>query len=259
MLTILQKFLSRPKRPPECPSGMRVYAVGDIHGCLSELEELLDLIASDCRGYSGVPLLLFLGDYVDRGPDSAGVLRRLTSKPLPTVQHRFLAGNHDSAMLGCYDSGRGLTQWLSYGGASTLRSYGFLEFDLNQPREKIIARMRQVIPDRDMTFLRHLKRSFRLGDYFFAHAGIRPGVPLKEQKDSDLQWIRQGFLDSNARHEAVVVHGHTVSPEPDIRHNRIGIDTGCFKTGRLTALVLQGSEQRVLHTGSAETHRPWYD
>jgi serine/threonine protein phosphatase 1 len=247
-LGLFERLRRRSFDPPQVPPDTRVYAVGDIHGCLAELNALLELIADDVRDYPGNALLLFLGDYVDRGPDSAGVLQRLLTRPLPIAQQIFLAGNHEAVMLECWETGRRLRWWITYGGASTLMSYGLDRSDLELPDDKLVQRMQECIPQRDIRFLQTLRPSLRLGNYFFAHAGVRPGVPLDNQSEDDLFWIREGFIDDECDHGAVVVHGHSIVDDPEVKPNRIGVDTGCYRTGSLTALVLEATEQRFLRT-----------
>jgi len=228
------------------PSATRVYAIGDIHGCRDALERLLAEIAADAWPYRGRVILVFLGDLVDRGPDSGGVIERILRSQLPGDEQHVLMGNHEEAMLGVYEGSVEPRGWLSYGGLQTLESYGIGRnehfargFDLGQ-------RMREAIPQEHIAFLRSLPDHVTIGDYLFVHAGIRPGVPLGQQQSADLRWIRNGFLDSDTDHGVTVVHGHTISAEPEAMANRIGIDTGCYAGGALTALVLEDDQQRFL-------------
>ena len=225
--------------PPLKP-GRRVYAIGDVHGCAKQLNRLLKRIDADLDGYGGKAHLVFLGDYIDRGPDSAGVVERLVAGDLPGMKQHFLVGNHEIAMLEALE-GKALG-WLAYGGIQTLESYGVDKKALfNTPSvKKLIARH---VPDTHLDFFRSLKVSKKIGDYLFVHAGIRPGVPLSEQKDRDLIWIRDDFLKSKKDHGVIVVHGHTVSDKPQRKKNRIGVDTGCYASGTLTAVRLE--EDRV--------------
>lgn len=229
------------------PQGQRIYAIGDIHGCLAELEQLLELVEIDAaRDHSEVKLV-FLGDYIDRGPDSAGVIERLTSHRL--VGHQFfLLGNHEEALLSVLDGDlEAMNGWLRFGGVQTLESYGLGRAEILKLGPELPRRMKEVIPPEHVTFLHGCIDCIQIGDYFFAHAGIRPGIPLSHQSPFDLRWIRNSFLDDDATdHGVVVVHGHTISDEVQIRPNRIGVDTGCYKTGRLTAAVLEGGAVRVL-------------
>jgi serine/threonine protein phosphatase 1 len=247
---MFRKHKETQAKGPAMPRGVRAYAIGDVHGCLAELERLLDRIAEDCREYSGQTRLIFIGDLVDRGPDSAGVVRRLRLGPLPCDRQAFLMGNHEEAMIAIYDGDLdSLGGWLTYGGIETLESYGLDRPEIFRVGADLPRRMREVIPADDIAFLRRFEDQVRFGDYLFVHAGIRPGVPLDEQDTYDLRWIRGEFLDDEASdHGVVVVHGHTITQEPETRINRIGIDTGCYSSGRLTAVVLEGTSRRFLTT-----------
>ncbi|MEO7786417.1 MAG: metallophosphoesterase family protein [Sphingomicrobium sp.] len=238
----------RRPRPSQrfVPAETRVYAVGDVHGCLAELEQLLEVIARDIDGYHGRVLLILLGDLVDRGPDSAGVIDCILKGPLPGDEHHVLMGNHEEAMLSVFEGTIEPRGWLSYGGLQTLESYGIERNEHFSKGFDLPDRMRQAIPPEHVDFLRSLPDILSIGDYLFVHAGIRPGVPIGQQRSADLRWIRAGFLDSDVDHGLTVVHGHTIRDEPDIMANRIGIDTGCYAGGKLTALVLEGCEQRFL-------------
>lgn len=231
------------------PDGVRVYAVGDVHGCLAELDRMLDMIGRE-RPSDLETHLVFLGDLVDRGPNSRGVVDRLQSGRLPADRCTFLMGNHEQAMLEVLDGDVGtMTGWLSYGGLQTLESYGIGRAEILQLGTDLPRRMREVVPAAHVRFIRSFQDSERIGDYLFVHAGIRPGIPLGSQDSFDLRWIRGDFLtDEDTDHGAMVVHGHTISEEPEVRANRIGIDTGCYASGRLTALVLEGAERRFLCT-----------
>lgn len=251
MLSLLRR--RKAASPPDRfrgPDGETVYAIGDVHGCLTELELLLQRISDEISSAAQPAHLIFLGDYVDRGPDSAGVLRRLVEGAIPGNHHSFLLGNHEEAML---DSLEGdletLTGWLRYGGLETLESYGITRGEALALRSELPARMCEVIPEAHIAFLKACENYVKAGDYVFVHAGIRPGIPLEDQDAADLRWIRSGFLDDDQTdHGVMVVHGHSIAKEPQVRRNRIGIDTGCFQSGRLTALVIQGSVRRFLRT-----------
>jgi serine/threonine protein phosphatase 1 len=247
---LLQRFTKSARPAASVPHGQRVYAIGDVHGCRAELDRLLDRIASDCDSAPAETHLIFVGDLVDRGPDSAGVVERLLIGNLPCDRHSFLMGNHEEAMLDAWDGDTETLQgWLAYGGRETLESYGVDRAETYRSGAEIIGRMRACVPRRHIDFVRSFQDQVRVGDYLFVHAGIRPGVPLPEQDSYDLRWIRDEFLlDGETDHGVVVVHGHTISEQPEIRTNRIGIDTGCYASGRLTALVLEGAARRFLGT-----------
>ncbi|MBS0561614.1 MAG: serine/threonine protein phosphatase [Proteobacteria bacterium] len=222
--------------PASLPPGRRVYAVGDIHGCADRLSALHALIAEDlARRPAPAPLLLHIGDYVDRGPDSAGVIAMLCAgPPLPGVPTVNLIGNHEETMLHALAGERAAaTDWLYSGGRTALESWGI---DPDSPRESWAAR----IPAAHRAFVQGLALSHREGGYLFVHAGIRPGVPLEAQTREDLLRIRQPFLFTDAELGAVVVHGHTPVKAPVVRPNRIGIDTGAVFGGPLTCAVLEG-------------------
>ncbi|WP_135467332.1 metallophosphoesterase family protein [Crenalkalicoccus roseus] len=222
--------------PGSLPPGHRVYAIGDIHGCSDRLASLHALIARDLAARPVKrPLLLHIGDYVDKGPDSAGVLERLLAgPPVPGLPVVNLMGNHERTMLDALTGDRAsITDWLHTGGREALESWGV-------PAEEP-ALWAGRIPARHQEFVRGLALHHRLGDYLFVHAGVKPGVPLERQDPDDLLRIRQTFLSSEADHGAIVVHGHTpVRHGPEVYHNRINIDTGAVFGRPLTCLVLEG-------------------
>jgi serine/threonine protein phosphatase 1 len=238
------------------PPDRRLYAIGDIHGRLDLLTALHARIRDDGAGRAdGANVVVYLGDYVDRGPQSREVIDCLLSDPLPGFTSVHLLGNHDEAMLRFLDDVAVGPSWASYGGDSTLLSYGVRTTpDLLGMRryEEMHRQFAAKIPRSHIAFLRGLRVSYQAGDYFFAHAGVRPGVKLEAQAREDLLWIRGAFLDSDADFGRVVVHGHTPAGMPQIRHNRIGIDTGAFASGVLTCLVLEGTTRRFLNTGAAD-------
>jgi serine/threonine protein phosphatase 1 len=224
--------------PAKLPQGRRVYAIGDIHGCAVQLANLHALIQQDLAHRPvASALLLHVGDYVDRGVDTRGVIARLLSgSPVPGTEMVNLMGNHENTMIEALSGERAAaTDWLFTGGRPSLQSYGV---DPESPRET----WRAQVPDSHMQFLRELKLMHREGEYVFVHAGVRPGVPLAEQARDDLLRMRQPFLYSEMNFGAVVVHGHSPVKAPVIRHNRIAIDTGAVFGGVLTCLVLEGDQ-----------------
>lgn len=240
--------------PPAVPPGQRLYAIGDIHGEAALLDRLLALITADLADHPGVEAtLVFLGDYVDRGSDSRAVIERLSQGPLPGIACRFLAGNHEEAMLSFIDDPARAADWLGFGGLETLASYG-VRASLGISAANRLIRWRDELldnlPRRHLDFLRRLETMAVIGGYAFVHAGIRPGRPLERQTAHDLKWIRQPFLNDRRRHEKFIVHGHTITDRPDCQDNRMGIDTGAYATGVLTALALAGTQHRHLQTSS---------
>jgi serine/threonine protein phosphatase 1 len=247
MSTSSSKVADRPRGA----QGLRAYVVGDIHGRLDLLDELLGKIHADLeqRGPRET-LLVFVGDLIDRGPQSAEVIERLRTYRHPNVRPIFLLGNHEEVLLRILDGETSLIpNWLRFGGAQCLKSYGLAPRRVAMASEpEALAMIRGSIPQQHVAFLRSFVDSCRFGDYLFVHAGIRPGVDLQEQRQSDLRWIREPFLLDDSNHGFVVVHGHTISSEVEEKLNRIGIDTGAFATGVLTALGIEGDDRWFMDT-----------
>ena len=256
-MTMLRNLFRRTPaatRPAEVPPGAAVYAIGDIHGRLDLLEELLRQVAEDAARHPADTerRLVFLGDYVDRGGASRAVIDRLLEDPLPGFKTVYLMGNHEEAMLDfVLDRSDGL-DWLSFGGLETLLSYDVPVKRLpNTPAAT--AELRELLAERmpaaHIDFLRRCRLSHDAGDYVFVHAGVRPGVSMDQQDSRDLLWIRDEFLRSRAPLPGkVVVHGHTICDLPQDLGARINIDTGAFASGRLTCLALRGTSRRFLMT-----------
>ena len=235
------------------PEGHLLYAVGDIHGRLDLLEAILDRIEVDTRasGHVARRTLVFLGDYVDRGPDSRGVVDRAISGLPQGFDTHFLKGNHEAILLNFLDDAWSLDNWLLNGGGATMLSYGVDTERLARlgvPPETWRKAFAEALPEAHLRFFKSLKISVSFGDYLFVHAGVRPGVPLGAQSEADLIWIRAPFLDHAGPFDKIVVHGHTPQKDPVTRPNRIGIDTGAVFTGRLTALRLQDGSREFLQT-----------
>lgn len=231
------------------PVGARAYAIGDVHGRLDLLRELLDAIADDSRQRPCErEYIVFLGDLIDRGPESRGVIELLLRARADLPGPVFLKGNHEEMALRVLgEDSHQIWEWLSYGGYECAQSYGVEVGRLAALAPREAAEMvRQAMPVTHLEFIDGFADSFRFGDYLFVHAGIRPGVPLESQSIHDLRWIREGFLDSSVDHSFVVVHGHTITDGPDERPNRIGIDTGAYATGVLTALCVEGNNRKYL-------------
>jgi serine/threonine protein phosphatase 1 len=249
---MLKRILRRPaatEAPSRLPDGRRVYAIGDVHGCDAQFATLLDRIAADdaARAPAQTSVVL-LGDLVDRGPDSAGVVARALAMAGGVFEARYVAGNHEEMMLGAYDGDPdALRGFCRNGGRETLLSYGLSPTEYERlDYAEVAAAMQAIVPAAHVAFLRGMEDLLQIGDYAFVHAGIRPGVALEEQSPRDLRWIRRSFLDHDGRHEKVIVHGHTIEPEPVNRRWRIGVDTGAYTGGPLTALVLDGEERAFL-------------
>ena len=233
--------------PPRVPQGTRVYAIGDIHGRLDLLRALRQQVVADAEAAGASQnVVVYLGDYVDRGPDTCGVLDLLIDEPLPGFRSVHLKGNHEEMLLACLrDPDRAARLWLHNGGEQAVESYGIAPRGSPQAVRDAFA---ACLPARHLAFLESLGLTHVEGDYLFVHAGIRPGIPLARQVPEDLLWIRGLFLDSPADHGVVVVHGHTPVAEPEFRPNRIGIDTWAFASGRLSCLVLWDAERSILRT-----------
>ncbi len=234
------------------PAGVRVYAIGDIHGRVDLLRKLEDQIAAHADAHPILrKMLIYIGDYVDRGYESQAVIDHLIAPTLPGFERVTLKGNHEEFVLQFLDGDDVAAMWLVNGGRETLMSYGVMmppgverEAQVEEAREKF----RQAFPPAHKEFLDGLALTHQVGGYLFVHAGIRPGVALDVQDPSDLLWIRETFLNSTVAHGVVVVHGHSLVGEPEVHKNRIGIDTGAFATGHLTCVVLEGDNYRFIAT-----------
>jgi serine/threonine protein phosphatase 1 len=225
----------------------RLYAIGDIHGRLDLLDRLIAAINKDASEHGGESLTVTLGDYVDRGPKSRGVLDRLSSNPFPG-DFVALKGNHEALLEAFLADPASGVHWQYLGGLETLHSFGVRLSRLKGERnyEQASKELQAALTPEQMNFLASLRMSLTVGRYFLCHAGVRPGVPLERQRDEDLLWIRDEFLDSEVDFGKVVVHGHTPVVEPQVRPNRINVDTGAFATGRLTCVVLEGDTHRFI-------------
>lgn len=238
---------SKPARP-SIPAGMRIYAVGDVHGRADLLYDTFARIDADRMAYPGVYSFdVFLGDYIDRGPDSRLVVDLLLARS--SVRDAvFLRGNHETYMLEFLQNPSVLDEWRNFGGLETLMSYGLSPLLNPDPAEQIelAAALQSVLPESHLAFYQSLPHCLSYGDYFFVHAGVRPEIPLDQQQEHDLLWIRDEFLLHEESFGKMVVHGHTPVREPDFRPNRINIDTGAYATGRLTCLVIEGESTAIL-------------
>jgi serine/threonine protein phosphatase 1 len=247
-------FAPRRQNGPAGARGWRAYGVGDIHGRLDLLEELLQKVEQDiARRPARKVLLVFVGDLIDRGPNSAQVVERLRTYKRPGVRTVFLLGNHEEVLLRILGGEADLiTKWRWFGGTECLQSYGVDTAKLAaMADDEALGLVRAAIPKQHVEFLHSFDDSCRFGDYLFVHAGIRPGVEFDQQRQSDLRWIREPFLFDETDHGFVVVHGHTIRPEVEVRPNRIGIDTGAYRSGVLTALAIEGHETWLIDTAAA--------
>ena len=252
-------FKAKQDQAPRAPDGWRGYAVGDIHGRVDLLDRLLADIERDneARGPRQT-LLVFLGDLIDRGPNSNEVVERLRTYRRPGLETAFIAGNHEEVLLRLLAGERGLMRhWLKFGGGECLHSYGLDPVALDRLGEtKALAQLRVAFPPNHESFLAGFADTVRFGDYLFVHAGIRPMVDLSLQRQADLRWIRDPFLSDQGDHGVMVVHGHTISDRIVERPNRIGIDTGAYRTGVLSAIGLEGASRWYLDTGQAAAANP---
>ncbi len=249
MLKKLRQIIrSRPDAPkPSVPEGSRYYAVGDIHGRLDLFEALIKAIEEDdVKAGKAETHVILLGDLVDRGNDSAGVIAK-ARKWQKTRDVRILAGNHEEMFLDAFKEVDILRHFLKHGGRETIISYGISTKQFNSwSLEELFEELPDIVPKKDRKFLSELEDMIVVGDYLFVHAGIDPTRPLEKQKRSDLRWIRDRFLRHEGDFGKVVVHGHTIFPDIMDCGNRIGIDTGAFRSGILTALVLEGDQRRAI-------------
>ncbi|WP_321323546.1 metallophosphoesterase family protein [uncultured Parasphingorhabdus sp.] len=255
---MLNRLLRRKKAPSPIdqatiPDGRRVYAIGDVHGRNDLLLQLLDqIIKDDSERDNAESEIIFLGDLVDRGPDSAGVLDTAMRIREELGSVRFLMGNHEEVYLAAATGEEKSVRFFNrIGGRETILSYDismkeYIELDMVQLAERV----RNLFPKEHIDFIASFEDHITIGDYAFVHAGIRPGLPISEQRQKDLRWIREDFLAVQEAHEKVIVYGHTISEEVVEAGNRIGIDTGAYYSGKLTALALQGTDRWYLDTAA---------
>ena len=232
-------------------AGIRLYAIGDIHGRLDLLDTLLQRIEADdsARGPADRHIV-FLGDLIDRGPDSAGVVERVRALCADDPRVHCLMGNHEEILLRAIDGDdKALRLFCRIGGRETMISYGVTAEEYERlDYDEVVEKLATLVPESHRAFLSTLEEMRVMGDYVFVHAGIRPGIPLADQKLAETRWIRDPFLDHRAPLEKMVVHGHTVAEEAEILPHRIGIDTGAYHSDRLTALMLEGHAREIFST-----------
>lgn len=249
---MFENLFKKGQKNAAAPEGERIYAIGDIHGCLPELNALMVKIEADAAAQDGARAqFVFLGDYVDRGPDVKGVIDRLIDIRDMRPETIFLKGNHEAALMDFLDHPEDMTGWLDWGGRETLKSYG-APYDPKTPPIEAAGALAAGMPQHHLDFIRSLSLYHEAEDYLFVHAGLRPGRALAEQHEQDLLWIRNVFNNAAAheRPDRVVVHGHQPYDQPLDKGWRIGVDTGVYYSGRLSAVVLEGETRRFI-TASA--------
>ncbi len=248
-----RKKKRKDKSAPSIPPGERVYAIGDIHGRLDLLDALLEKIDADVAARKNADTrLIFLGDLVDRGPDSAGVIERAMELARSSDKVRFLMGNHEEMFLDALTGDIKKVRFFTrIGGQETILSYGmpYAKYR-NMEMDELAKKLSGLVPQEHRDFISAFEDYIVIGDYAFVHAGVRAGVPMEEQVSQDLRWIRGDFLRKDDIHEKMIIHGHTISEDVDERCGRIGIDTGAYDTGVLTAIGLEGSDRWYLQTGT---------
>lgn len=244
--------LRHAKTTPTLSAGQRLYCIGDIHGRYDLLLQLHEKTRQDSAQFQGRVIVVYLGDYIDRGPDSKAVIDYLLASPLPSFECHYLMGNHEQVLLEFLltPDAPHTELWLNFGGLSTLASYGVALNGIPHSGQipDLRQAMQQKLPSSHLSFLQQLQPYFEIDDYYFVHAGIRPGVKLKQQQIEDQLWIRTPFLNHRRYHGKMIVHGHTITETPDIQSNRIGIDTGAYSSNTLTCLVLEEQQIRFLST-----------
>jgi serine/threonine protein phosphatase 1 len=225
----------------------RLYAIGDIHGRLDLLEQMIDLINRDIESHAGKAVIATLGDYIDRGPDSYGVLDRLAKNPF-NGRYVALKGNHEALLEAFLDNPAIGPDWWRLGGLDTVKSFKIAV----EPKislagfKRVASELRGAMPQAQQEFLKSLKPSLMIGNFFLCHAGVRPDTSLNHQSEDDLLWIREAFLSSQSDFGKIIVHGHTPRREPEVLANRINIDTGAYASGRLTCVALDESGHRFI-------------
>ncbi|MBB4859876.1 serine/threonine protein phosphatase 1 [Novosphingobium chloroacetimidivorans] len=260
MKSLLRKLTGRSAQPPRLTApaatapGTRVYAVGDIHGRLDLFEEMIRSIeADDASRKPARTSVVLLGDLIDRGPDSAGVVARARAWAKERAI-KLIMGNHEEMFLDSFSKQGILRSFMRFGGRVTLLSYGVPPRVLAEADGEELQRiMADAVPQEDRDFIAGFEKMVRFGDYIFVHAGVRPDMPLERQTGQDCRWIREPFLSHDGDFGGMIVHGHTVTEQPELMHNRIGIDTGAFMSGKLTAIGLEGTERWLIQACEQES------
>lgn len=239
-----RRVSSRPKA--SVPEGQRLYAIGDIHGRDDLLEMLLDkIMEDDATRDVADQQLIFLGDLIDRGPASAAVVERAMAVATALPNTRLLMGNHEEVFLKAIGGDeKAMRFFCRIGGRETILSYGMSEQDYNRfDYAELVEETARIVPEAHRRFIESFENMVLVGDYAFVHAGIKPEVSLDEQQPGDLRWIRDSFLDHTAPHARIIVHGHSITPAIEERVNRIGLDTGAYTSGRLSAMGFEASKR----------------
>jgi len=256
MLARFARWRKNRKLPPpppaaRIPEGLRVYAIGDIHGRADLFEVLMGMIDSDIAARDKKDnIIILLGDLIDRGVQSRAVVERAMALAESPRDVRFLKGNHEEVFLRALTGDPQAVRFLvRIGGRSTIESYGIAGEDYEAlDFEELAGRLAGCVPQAHADFLDSFEDMIEIGDYAFVHAGVRPDVPLAEQTASDMRWIRAEFLDHRGAFDRVIVHGHTITDHIENFPHRIGLDTGAYASGRLSAIALEGADRWTLQT-----------
>lgn len=252
MKNLIKSLFKTKQAPvPFLPANTRVYCIGDIHGRLDLLTELIERIQTDAQHFSGKIVIVYLGDYIDRGNQSKEVIDFILGNEQAHIQYIYLRGNHEQTLLDFLQDEAVARSWLSYGGQTTLASYGVAVTKIPTKQIELFelqTQLRTKLPDSHYHFLAKTQSFYSLGSYFFVHAGVNPNYSLANQRPEDMLWIRDEFIEAKKTFEKIIVHGHTVIEVAELLPNRIGIDTGAYASGILTCLVLQADQQQLIQT-----------
>jgi serine/threonine protein phosphatase 1 len=251
LINKLFKIPGKQAITPSVPKGIRIYCIGDIHGCHDLLIKLINAIELDAQDYPDRVLLIYLGDFIDRGTSSKEVIDFIINYQNNRFESIFIRGNHEQTLLDFFNEDTMDKAWFSFGGMATLASYGVRINKIPTRHEDFLYLQQQLsnlLPVNHYQFLKETRLSYSIGSYFFVHAGINPHQALNDQYAEDLMWIRDEFINYKKPFEKIIVHGHTVTTKPEILPNRIGIDTGAYMSGILSCVVLETNQQRIIHT-----------
>ncbi len=244
-------FKSNVQVIPYCPPNTRIYCIGDIHGRDDLLQQLHKKILEHAKQYTGTKTIIYLGDYIDRGEHSKLVIESLISKPLPNFQSIYLRGNHEQTLLDFLIEPEVGRSWFNYGGLQTLVSYGVRYSKIptsKQDLQQLQNELRERISPEHINFMENTRLFYIAGSYYFVHAGVNPRITLDKQTPDEQLWIRDAFIQHTKPFEKIIVHGHTITNEPDFQPNRIGLDTGAYISGKLSCLVLENETQQVIQS-----------